>query len=81
MRIGAAWWRANRDADLFAGAHAPVHLVDEPSADHLEQNNPRTRVEDLLAGRAIALVLHVRSGGRTLPVHAYTEIRGYVEIT
>ena len=70
----------NRTADLFAGAHAPIHFVDESAANHLEQDNPRAGVEDLLACRAIALILHIRGGGRTLPVHANTEIIGYIEV-
>ena len=62
----------NRTADLFAGAHAPIHFVDESAANHIEQNNPRAGVQDLLACRAIALILHIRSCRGTLSVYTNT---------
>ena len=66
--------------DLFASAHTPIDLIDETSSDHLEQDDPCPRVEDLFTGCAIALVLHVRRSGRALAVYTYTEIVGNVQV-
>ena len=71
--------RDNACLYLFTRADASVHLVYEPPADHLEQDDPRARVQDLFARRPVRFVLHVRERAWTLPVHAHAHAVRHVD--
>ena len=44
---------------FLPSANTTVHLVQQSPPDHLEQNNAGARIKHLLAGRAIAFILHI----------------------
>lgn len=51
--------RRNGSTDFFSRANTPIDFVDELSADHLEENDPGARIQHLLVGGPVRLVLDV----------------------
>lgn len=59
---------------LFTRAHTSIDFMDQPSSDHLEQNDPRPRIQHLLIRRPVRFILLIRIRTRSFPVHAHTHL-------
>lgn len=65
---------------LLPGAHAAIDLMDQATANHLEQYDASAGIEHLLVCRAVRLVLHVRVRAGTLSINTYTHHVGYIDL-
>jgi len=64
----------NESTDFFPRTNTSIDLVDNPSADHLVENDPGTRIQDLFVGSSVRLVLEVRILTRALAVHTDAKV-------
>jgi hypothetical protein len=73
-------WRRNESTDFFPRANTPIDLVDEFPADHLEEDDPGTRIQHLFVGGSVRLVLEVRMLTSALAIHADAEVVWLVDL-
>lgn len=59
---------------LFTRAHTSIDFMDQPSSDHLEQNDPRPRVQHLLIRRPVRFILLIRIRTRPFPIHTHSHL-------
>ena len=64
----------NESTDFFSRADTSIDLVDKFSANHLVENDPGTRIQDLFIGSSVRLVFKVCMLTWTFPVYADAEV-------
>lgn len=57
---------------FFTCTHAAIYFVNKASSDHLEQDQARAWIEDLLVRSAVTFILQVRMRARPFPINANT---------
>ena len=70
----------NEYTNFFSRANASIDLVDNFSADHFVENDPSSRIQYLLVGGSVRLVLEVCILTWAFTVYADTEVVRLVDL-
>lgn len=76
------YWVRKRNGctDFFSRANASIDLVDDFPANHFVEDDPGTRVQNLLVGGSVRLVFEIGMLARTLAVYTNAEVIRLVDL-